>query len=150
MTSHDGSWGVLGNWSAPFSFFPKGALTHHLPAGQAVVLPRCVRRALCEAAGALCGERQPMLPRLRSRSSLSARRERYTSPSACKNLPPAASSQRQGQSCLAAPVSLLRKRNRKRRMRTNSDIPLGSEGHQQRRGSICLRSIGLYELFRHL
>ena len=63
MTEVGASWV---NRSAPFSFFPKGALTHHLPAGQVVVLPRCVRRALCEADCALYGERQTMPPCLRA------------------------------------------------------------------------------------
>ena len=45
-----------------FFYYPKGAFTHHLPVGQAVVLPLCVSRALCEADCTLCGERQPMLP----------------------------------------------------------------------------------------
>lgn len=63
MTDVGASWG---NRGAPFSFFPKGALTHHRAAGPAVVLPRCVRRALCEADCALFGERQTMPPCLRA------------------------------------------------------------------------------------
>ena len=114
MTSHDGSWGVLGNWSAPFSFFPKGALTHHLPAGQAVVLPHCVRRALCAADCALFGERQTMPPCLRAAVAIVCA-EWISAPihSACENLHPAALSQRQGESKMIALVSLLGKRNRK-------------------------------------
>ena len=71
--------------------------------------------ALCETDCTLCGERQPMLPRLWSRSSLPARRDRFAVPFACENLHPAALSQRQGESRMIALLSLCRKRNRKRK-----------------------------------
>ena len=99
-----------------FFFIPKGALTHH---------PRCgwwyglrPTRALRGGCGS-CGSLQPMLPRLRSRSSLSARRDRCAAPFACENLPLYAPRVRQlyrrgrdGQVCPSL-YSLLRKRNRK-------------------------------------
>ncbi len=48
-----------------------------------MVLLLRISRALCEADCALCEERNPMLPGLRSRSSLSARRDWCAAPFAC-------------------------------------------------------------------
>ena len=67
-----------------FFFSPKGALTHHLPVGQAVVLPLCVSRALCEADCALCGERQTMLPCLRASVIIVCAEERCAVPPPAK------------------------------------------------------------------
>ena len=118
-----------------FLFIPKGALTHHLPAGQAVVTFPLVRPCARLRAKSLamlgcaptrlaaarrprrdasCGSLQPMLPRLRSRSSLSARRNRCGVSSACKNLLPAALSQRQGRAGLPAPAFSFAKENQKK------------------------------------
>ena len=144
--------GRLGKPERPSFFIPKGALTHHLPAGQAVVAFPLVRPCALRGGCGSCGSLQTMLPRLRFRSSLSVRRDRCTDPSACENLHPAALSQRQGESKMIALLSLLRKRNRKNNTEViaTGNIPSGSESHQQRHGPIRMRSIGLYELFHHL
>ena len=184
MTEVRASWVTR---SAPFSFFPKGALTHHLvgapcarlrkrirlmrlrflrlcfgapplPQSQglcgapAVVLPRCVRSALCEADCALFGERQTMPPCLRAavaivcaegavHLSLSLRKPAPGSFIAEAGLP-------KSLVCFLFCERETEKGNTE--VIATGNIPLGGEGHQQRHGSIRLRSIGLYELFRHL
>ena len=147
---HDGSWGVLGNRGAPLSFFRRA---HLLTTGP------LARRWYCRVAS---GARSARRIALSAESASQCCRDCgpghhcLCGGSGTPLPPPAKTCHRQllrrgrGSHVWPPLLSLLRKRNRKRRMRTNSDIPLGSEGHQQRRGSICLRSICLYELFRHL
>ena len=108
--SHNGSGGVPGDRGAPLFLSRRAHLLTTRAAGGGMASGQ---RALCEADCALCGERQPILPGLRSQSSLAVRRDRYAVPFACENLPPAALSQRQGESKMIALLSLLRKRNRK-------------------------------------
>ena len=102
--------------SASF-FIPKGALTHHLPIGQAVVAFPLVRPCALRGGCGSCGSLQAMLPRLRSRSSLSARRKRCGVSSACENLPLAALSQRQGRTGLPAPAFSLPQRETEKESR---------------------------------
>ena len=94
-------------------FVPKGALTHHLPAGQAVVTFPLVRPCALRGGCGSCGSLQPMLPRLRSRSSLPARGKRCAASLACENQPLAALSQRQGDAKMIALLSLCRKEKQK-------------------------------------
>ena len=119
---HDGSWGVLGVPGRSVFYYPKGALTHHRAAGPVVVAFPLVRPCALRGGCGSCGSLQPMLPRLRSRSSLPARRKRCAVSSACENLPPAALSQRRGVTKMIALLSLLRKRNRKKN-RGENDWP---------------------------
>ena len=144
--SHNGSGGVPGDRGAPLFLSRRAHLLTTRAAGGGMASGQ---RALCEADCALCGERQPILPGLRSQSSLAVRRDRYAVPFACENLPPAALSQRQGES----PCFLFCERETEKgntEVIATGNIPLGSESHQQRHGPIRMRSIGLYELLRHL
>ena len=53
----------------------------------------------------------------------------------------------------ATPIFFLRKRNKnknERTVRTNGDLPLGSQGGQQRYGTICGCSFRLSELYQYL
>ena len=54
----------------------------------------------------------------------------------------------------ATPIFFLRKRNKKpkdeRTVRTNGDLPLGSQGGQQRYGTVCGCRFCLSELYQHL
>ena len=54
----------------------------------------------------------------------------------------------------ATPIFFLRKRNKKpkdeRTVRTNGDLPLGSQGGQQRCGTLCGCRFRLSELFQYL
>ena len=97
-----------------FFFIPKGALTHHLPVGQAVVLPLCVSRALCEADCALCGERQTMLRSCGPGHHCLRGGVAAALPSPAKTCTPAALSQRQGQSWLTAPAFSFAKEKQKK------------------------------------
>ena len=148
-----------------FFFIPKGALTHHLPAGQAVVTFPLVRPCA----------------RLRAKSlaMLGCAPTRLAGPAGaysqcCRDCgpghhclrggiaaafpPPAKTCYRQlyrrgrdGQVC--PPLhSLLRKRTRKRieEVKTIGDLSFGGEGHQPRNGPLRMRGLGLYELLRHL
>ena len=150
MTEVGASWG---NRGAPFSFSRRAHLLTTCPQGRWWYC-RVASDARSARRIALSSESARQCRRTcEQRSPLSALRERYTSPSACENLHPAALSQRQGKSKIIALLSLLRKRNRKTKnteVKATGNIPHGSEGHQQRHGSIRLRSIGLYELFRNL
>lgn len=101
-----------------FSFFPKGALTHH-PEGAVV----CLRhRALSEGDFAFCGKRQTMPQHLRALLSSSARlgkyrrfNRRYFSNRLRKPATGSFAAEMDGRS--ARPFSLLRKRNRKKKTR---------------------------------
>ena len=150
MTSHDGSWGVLGEPGRSVFFITRRAhLLTTCPLGRRWYCrdasgARSARRIALSAESTrqcrrACGQRSP----------LSARRERYSSPFACENLPPAALSQRQGES----PCFLFCERETEKgntEVIATGNISYGSESHQQRHRPIRMRSIGLYELFRHL
>ena len=148
--SHNGSGGVPGDRGAPLFLSRRAHLLTTRAAGGGMASGQ---RALCEADCALCGERQPILPGLRSQSSLAVRRDRYAVPFACENLPPAALSQRQGESKKIALLSLCRKEKQKKRIeevKTIGNLSFGSEGRQPRHRPFRLRSLGLYELLRYL
>ena len=93
MTKVGAFWG---NRSAPFSFFPKGALTHHRAAGPAVVAFPLVRPCALRGGCGSCGNLQTMLSCLRAAVAIVCA-EWISAPihSACENLHPAALSQRQ-------------------------------------------------------
>ena len=152
MTSHDGSWGVLGNRSAPFSFFPKGALTHHRAAGPAVVLPRCVRRALCEADCALFGERQTMPPCLRAAVAIVCAEGAVRLSLRLRKPAPSSFIAEAGHHKSLACFLFCERETEKGNTEViaTGNISFGSESHQQRHRPIRMRSIGIYELFRHL
>ena len=150
MTSHDGSWGVLGEPGRSVFFIsrrahlfttrPQARRWYCRDASDA----RSARRIALSSESArqcrrACGPRLP----------LSALRERYASPSACENLHPAAFSQRQA---IRPAFSFAKEKAEKGNTEViaTGNIPPGSKGHQQGHGPIRVRSIGLYELFRHL
>ena len=147
MTDVGASWG---NRGAPFPFFPRAHLLTTEPQARRWYCrdasdARSARRIALSSESArqcrrACGPRSP----------LSALRERYTSPSACENLHPAALSQRQAIPKVWPAFSFAKEKQKNMEVKATGNIPPGSEGHQQRHGPICLRSIGLYELFRHL
>ena len=118
MTEAGASWG---NRGAPLSFFPEGRTYSPpglRPGGGTAALRQA--RALRGGCGS-CGSLQPMLPRLRSWSSLSAR-----SGSVRRSTPPAKTCTRQfyrrgRPSQKFGLLSLLRKRNRKRKYGGDSD-----------------------------
>ena len=77
------------------------------------------------------------------------------SPPACENLPPAVLSQLRVSLLLRHPFSFLRKRNKnenedERTVRTNGDLPLGSQSGQPRYGTVCGCRFRLSELYQHL
>ena len=111
--SHDGSWGVLGEPGRSVFFFPEGRTYSppgrrpgggSLPVGQTVRSARRMR-LLREPTANVAVTAVPV-------TIVCA--EWISAPihSACENLPPAALSQKQGESKMIALLSLLRKRNR--------------------------------------
>ena len=135
-----------------FFFIPKGALTHHLPAGQAVVaLPlvrpcalrgglRSLRRAPANAAGTavpviiVCAE-EPVrrFPRLRKPATGSFVAEAGTG--------------RVARTCI---LFCEREPEKRIEVKTLGNLPFGGESHQPRHRPFRLRGLGLYELLRHL
>ena len=146
MTEVRASWR---NRGAPLLFIPKGALTHHRAAGPAVVLPRCVRRALCEADCALFGERQTMPPCLRAAVAIVCAEGAVRLSLSLRKPAPGSFVVEPGHpACFLFCERETEKGNTE--VIATGNIPPGSEGHQQGHGPIRVRSIGLYELFRHL
>jgi len=150
MTSHDGSWGVLGEPGRSVFFISRRAhLLTTCPLG---------RRWYCrDASGA----------RSARRIALSAE----SASQCCRDCGPGHHCLRGVDQCAdplrlrkPAPGSFIAEAGHpacflfceretekgNTEVIATGNIPSGSEGHQQRHGSIRVRSIGLYELFRHL
>lgn len=141
-----------------FSFFPKGALTHH-PEGAVVFPTETVRsarrmRLLREPHGQCC------------KSSLSTQSAQCSAsyaqqgdgdlpppqPPACENLPPTVLSQL-WVSLMRHPFSFCEKETKtenERTVRTDGNLSLGSKGGQQRFGAICGCRFRLFELYQYL
>ena len=113
--------GALRETGASFFFIPKGALTHHRPKGRRWYPSLRSGRALCEADCALFGERQTMPPCLRATVAIvCAEGEVHLSLSLQKPAPGSFIAEA-GLLKLIGPLSLLRKRNRKRKYGGDSD-----------------------------
>ena len=111
---HDGSGAFRETGALRFLFVPKGALTHHLPAGQAVVAFPLVRP--CALRGGLRSLRRA--PDNAAETAVPViivcAEELLRLSSACENLHPAALSQRQGESKMIVLLSLWRKEKQKK------------------------------------
>jgi len=149
MTKVGAFWG---NRSAPFSFFPKGALTHHRAAGPAVVLPRCVRRALCEADAAPAGAYSQCCRDCGLGHHCLRGVDQCADPLRLRKPAPGSFIAEAGHPKSLACFLFCERETEKGNTEViaTGNIPLGGEGHQQRHRSIRMRSIGLYELLRHL
>ena len=117
-----------------------------------MVLPRCVRRALCEADCALFGERQTMPPCLRAAVAIvCAEGAVHLSLSLRKPAPGSFIAEAGHPKSLACFLFCERETEKEyTEVIATGNIPLGSERHQQRHGPIRMRSISLYELLRLL
>ena len=150
MTEVGASWG---NRGAPFSFCPEGR-TYSPPGRRPGGGTAALRQARALRGGLRSLRRAPD----NTAVSASSGRHCLRGGSGTPLPPPAKNCTRQlyrrgGAKQKCSPRFLFCERETEKgntEVKATGDIPLGSEGHQQRRGSICLRSIGLYELFRHL
>ena len=153
MTSHDGSWGVLGEPGRSVFFISRRAhLLTTCPLGRRWYCrdasgARSARRIALSAESAsqccrdcgpghhcLCGGSGTPLPP----SAKTCHRQLY---------------RRGGAKQKCSPCFLFCERETEKvntEVIATGNIPPGSESHQQRHGPIRMRSIGLYELLRHL
>ena len=155
-----------------FLFIPKGALTHHLPAGQAVVAFQVVRPCARLRAKSLA-----TLGCAPTRLAAARRPRRDAAPAGaysqcCQDCgpghrwlrggiaaalsPPAKTCHRQlyrrgRDGHVARPCFLFCERETERlEVKTIGNLPFGGEGHQSRNWPLRLRGLGLHELLRHL
>ena len=146
----------------PVSFIPKGALTHH-PEG-AVVLPaatvRSARRMrLLRKPYGQCHSSAALLSLSTQSAICFASSSKQLFPfwkqlAACLRKSATGSFIAvTGIASPATPIFFLRKRNKnkdERTVRTNGDLPLGSQSGQPRYGTVCGCRFRLSELYQHL
>ena len=145
----------------PVSFVPKGALTHHPRSGRWYCLRQpCALRGGCGSCGSLMANATPLQrcchwPRsrlivsLHSKTVVSVLETTRRLPVKNINLMFFTA---MGIAFSAIPIFFLRKRNKnenERTVRTNGDLPLGSQGGQQRNRAFCRGSLCLSELHQH-
>ena len=153
--------GAFGQPSVPFLLSrrahllttPKGAVVLPAATVRSARRMRLLRKPMDNATSRLCCchcTRRRLYVLLHHQNSCF--QNRNNSPPACENLLPAVLSQL-WVSLLRHPFSFLRKRNKnenERTVRTNGDLPLGSQGGQQRCGTLCGCRFRLSELYQYL